>query len=343
MSAARSTKETTRRAPVLTEPTTLTFGKALTAGMRAAMAANDRVIIAGEDVATLGGVFRITEGLLDEFGEDRVRDTPLGESGIVGTAIGMAMRGWRPVLEIQFDGFVFPAFSQITTQLAHIHSRTAGRVNMPVVIRIPFQGGIGAIEHHSESVESYFIHTPGLKVVSPSTPNDAYWMIQQAIAADDPVVFLEPKRRYHMKGEVDPSAPPRGLFESAVVRPGTDVTMVAYGSTVPTCLEAAEAAAKEGNSIEVIDLRTLSPLDLGPVEASVRRTGRLVIVHEAPQTLGLGSEVAARIQEQCFWSLEAPVLRVTGFDVPYPPSKVERHHLPDLDRVLDAVDRSLDY
>lgn len=334
---------TVRRAPVLAEPTTLTFGKALSAGLRAAMAADEKVLLAGEDIATLGGVFRITEGLLDEFGPDRVRDTPLGESGIIGTAIGMAMRGWRPVLEIQFDGFVFPAFSQITTQLAHIHSRTAGRVPMPVVVRIPFQGGIGAIEHHAESVESYFVHTPGLKVVSPSTPNDAYWMIQQAVTAQDPVIFLEPKRRYHMKGVVDPSAPPRSLWESAVVRQGTDVTVVSYGSTVTTCLEAAEAAAKDGTSLEVIDLRTLSPLDLGPVEASVRRTGRLVVAHEAPQTLGLGAEIAARIQEQCFWSLEAPVLRVSGFDVPYPPSKVERHHLPDLDRILDAVDRSLDY
>lgn len=331
------------RAPVLDAPTTLTFGKALTAGLRAAMAADDRVLVAGEDVGALGGVFRVTEGLLDEFGADRVRDTPLGESGIVGTGIGMAMRGWRPVLEIQFDGFVFPAFNQITTQLAHMHSRTAGRIPMPVVVRIPFQGGIGAIEHHSESVESYFVHTPGLKVVSPSTPHDAYWMIQQAVAADDPVIFLEPKRRYHVKGEVDPTAPPRGLFESAVVRPGSDVTVVSYGSTVTTCREAADAAAEDGTDIEVIDLRTLSPLDLGPVEASVRRTGRLVVVHEAPQTLGLGAEVAARIQERCFWSLEAPVLRVTGFDVPYPPSKVERHHLPDLDRILDAVDRSLDY
>ncbi|WP_228489316.1 alpha-ketoacid dehydrogenase subunit beta [Raineyella fluvialis] len=319
------------------------MGKALTAGLRAAMAADEKVLVAGEDVGALGGVFRITEGLLDEFGTERVRDTPLGESGIIGTAIGMAMRGWRPVLEIQFDGFVFPGFSQITTQLAHIHSRTGGRVPMPVVVRIPFEGGIGAIEHHSESIESYFIHTPGLKVVSPSSPQDAYWMIQQAVAANDPVIFLEPKRLYHQKGEVDPTAPPRGLFESAVLRPGTDVTLVSYGGTVPTCLEAAKAAGAEGTSLEVIDLRSLSPLDLAPVEASVRKTGRLVVVHEAPQTLGPGAEVAARIQEHCFWSLEAPVLRVTGYDVLYPPSKVERHHIPDLDRILDAVDRSLDY
>ncbi len=322
---------------------TMTLAKAINAGLRAAMTADERVLIAGEDVGALGGVFRVTEGLLAEFGADRVRDSPLGESGIVGTAIGLAMRGWRPVLEIQFDGFVFPAFNQITTQLAHIHSRTAGRIPMPVVIRIPYQGGIGAIEHHSESVESYFVHTPGLKVVSPATAQDGYWMIQQAVTSDDPVIVLEPKRRYHTRGEVDTAAPAHPLHESAVVRPGADVTVVTYGSGVPTCLEAADAARAEGTDLEVIDLRTLSPLDLGPVEESVRRTGRLVVVHEAAQTLGPAAEVAARIQESCFWSLEAPVLRVTGFDVPYPPSKAEHDHLPNADRILDAVDRSLDY
>lgn len=322
---------------------TMTMGKALNAGLAAAMRADDKVLVSGEDVGPLGGVFRITEGLQAEFGRTRVMDTPLGESGIVGTAIGLAMRGWRSVVEIQFDGFVFPAFNQITTQLAHMHSRTAGRVRMPVVVRIPYQGGIGAIEHHSESVESYFIHTPGLKVVSPATANDAYWMIQQAIRSEDPIIFMEPKRRYHTRGEVNLDQPPAGLHEAAVVRPGAEVTLVSYGSSLTTCLEAAEAAESDGTSIEVVDLRTLSPLDLEPLYASVRRTGRAVVVHEAPRTLGLGSEIAARVQEDCFWSLEAPVLRVTGFDVPYPPSKVEKHHVPDLDRILDAVDRSLDY
>ncbi|TIC82906.1 alpha-ketoacid dehydrogenase subunit beta [Nocardioides sp. GY 10127] len=320
----------------------ITLAKALNLGLRRAMEADDKVLVMGEDVGRLGGVFRITDGLQKDFGEDRVIDTPLAESGILGTAVGLAMRGYRPVVEIQFDGFVYPAYDQIVSQVAKMRARTNGRTAMPLVIRIPFGGGIGAVEHHSESPEAQFVHTPGLKVVACSNPVDGFTMIQQAVACDDPVVFLEPKRQYHSdKAEVDLAAPAHPLFASRVLRRGTDVTVAAYGPTVRTAMRAAEAAAVEGTSIEVVDLRTLSPLDLGPVAESVRRTGRLVVVHEAHVTLGVGTEVAARITEECFYSLEAPVLRVGGFDVPYPAARIEEAFLPDLDRLLDAVDRSL--
>jgi 2-oxoisovalerate dehydrogenase E1 component beta subunit len=322
----------------------LTIGKALNLGLRTAMEADDKVIILGEDVGKLGGVFRITDGLQKDFGEHRVLDTPLAESGIIGTAVGLAVRGYRPVCEIQFDGFIFPGFDQIVSQLAKLHYRTQGKVKVPVVIRVPFGGGIGAVEHHSESPESLFSHVPGLKVVSCANPVDAYWMIQQAIDCDDPVLFFEPKRLYHagtLKAPVDTDVPPGPLFASRVLRPGTDATVVAYGPSVKVCLDAATAAQEDGTSLEVIDLRTLSPLDLGPVFESVRRTGRLITVSEAPSESSLTSEIAARVQQECFYSLESPVLRVTGFDTPYPPSKLEEHYLPDLDRVLHAVDRAL--
>ncbi len=323
----------------------ITLAKGLNAGLRAAMEKDPKVVVMGEDVGKLGGVFRITDGLQKDFGEDRVIDTPLAESGILGTAVGLAMRGYRPVCEIQFDGFVYPAYDQIVSQVAKIHFRSQGKVKMPMVIRIPFGGGIGAVEHHSESPEAQFAHTPGLKVVACSNPVDGYFMIQQAIACDDPVVFLEPKRQYHAdKAELDESltlADADPLFSSRVVREGTDLTLLAYGPMVKTCMQSAEAAAGEGKSIEVIDLRTLSPLDMEPVLASVRKTGRAVVAHEAHVNLGMGSELAARIAEEAFYSLEAPVLRVGGFDTPYPPSRIEEEWLPDLDRVLDAVDRSL--
>ena len=320
---------------------TVTLGKALNLGLRRALEADDKVIIMGEDVGKLGGVFRITDGLQKDFGEQRVLDTPLAESGIIGTAIGLAIRGFRPVCEIQFDGFIMPAFDQIVSQVAKLHFRSQGKVKLPMVIRVPFGGGIGAVEHHSESPESYFAHTAGLKVVSCSNPIDAYWMIQQAIQCDDPILFFEPKRRYYEKAELDFNASPAPLFASRVLRAGKHATIATYGPMVKTCLESAAAAAEEGKELEVIDLRGLSPLDLQPVYESVRRTGHLVVVSEAPSEASLTSEIAARVQEECFYSLEAPVLRVTGFDTPYPPSKVEEEFLPDLDRVLDAVDRSL--
>jgi 2-oxoisovalerate dehydrogenase E1 component beta subunit len=323
--------------------TALTMAKALNAGLRRALEADPKVVIAGQDVGKLGGVFRVTEGLQKDFGEHRVIDSPLAESGIVGTAIGMALRGYRPVCEIQFDGFVFPAFDQIVTQVAKLHFRSRGMLRMPLVIRIPYGGGIGAVEHHSESPEAYFCHTPGLKVVTCSNPADAYWMIQQTIASDDPIIFLEPKRRYHERAEIDEAGTPPPLHSARVVRRGTDVTLVAYGPMVKTCLDAAEAASEEGHDLEVIDLRTLSPLDMAVVDESVQKTGRVVTVHEAQLNLGLGAELVARISERCFYSLEAPVLRVAGFDTPYPPSRVEEGYLPDLDRVLDMVDRSQAY
>src|SRR5919202_1615360 len=322
---------------------TLTLGKAINTGLRRALEADDKVLIMGEDVGKLGGVFRITDGLQKDFGDERVIDTPLAESGIVGTAVGLAIRGYRPVCEIQFDGFVYPAYDQIVSQVAKLHYRSQGKVSLPIVIRIPFGGGIGAVEHHSESPEAYFAHTAGLKVVAVSNPVDAYWGIQQAIAHPDPVIFLEPKRRYWGKASVDTGATPDPLFSARVVRGGDDVTVLAYGPMVKTALQAAEAAAEEGRSLEVVDLRTISPLDLEPVYASVRRTGRCVVVHEAPLTLGLGAEIAARVTETCFHSLEAPVLRVGGYDTPYPPSKLEEEYLPDLDRVLDAVDRAMGF
>jgi pyruvate dehydrogenase E1 component beta subunit len=319
---------------------TITIGKALNLGLRRALENDPKVVLMGEDIGKLGGVFRITDGLQKDFGDDRVIDTPLAESGIVGTAIGLALRGYRPVCEIQFDGFVYPAYDQIVSQVAKMHYRSRGKVRVPIVIRIPYGGGIGAVEHHSESPEAYFSHTAGLKVVTCASPNDAYWMIQQSISSDDPIIFLEPKRRYWEKGPVDAGSTSVPLHASRVAREGTDATVVAYGPMVRTALDAATAAAEEGRELEVIDLRSLSPLDLTPVYDSVRRTGRLVVVHEAPSNLGLGAEVAARVTEECFYSLEAPVLRVTGYNVPYPAARLEEEYLPDLDRVLDAVDRA---
>ncbi|MEI2731978.1 MAG: alpha-ketoacid dehydrogenase subunit beta [Dermatophilaceae bacterium] len=321
---------------------TLTIAKALNTALRVSMERDPKVVLMGEDIGKLGGVFRITDGLQKDFGEARVIDTPLAEAGIVGTAIGMALRGYRPVVEIQFDGFIYPAFDHIVSQVAKMRSRSLGSVRLPMVIRIPVGGGIGAVEHHSESNEAYFTHTAGLRVVCCSNPQDAYWMLQQAIETDDPVMFYEPKRRYWDKGEVG-DAPTSGLHTAQVVRPGAHGTLAAYGPMVKTCLQAAQAAAEEGKDLEVIDLRSLSPLDIDTLAASVERTGRLVVVHEAPTFGGFGAEVAARITERCFYSLEAPVLRVGGYDIPYPPSRLEEEFLPDLDRVLHHVDRLLSY
>jgi len=368
--------------------TTLTLSKALNAGLRKAMENDPKVLIMGEDVGKLGGVFRVTDGLQKDFGEDRVIDTPLAESGIVGTAIGLALRGYRPVCEIQFDGFVYPAVDQIVSQLAKMRYRSRGAISLPVTIRIPCGGGIGAVEHHSESPEVLFAHTAGLRVVACADAADAFAMIQHSISCDDPVIFFEPKRRYWDKAEVDTvsgAANALPLDRAKVALDGTDVTLLAYGPLVRTCLESALAARQggpgngrsievidlrslsplvrtclesalaarqggpgpggpgNGHSIEVIDLRSLSPLDMETITASVRRTGRCVVAHEAPVFAGLGAEIAARVTEQCFYHLEAPVLRVGGFATPYPPSRLEDHYLPDLDRILDAVDRAFGY
>ncbi len=323
---------------------TMSLTQAINAGLRQAMEDDPKVVLMGEDIGTLGGVFRVTDGLMKDFGSHRVIDTPLAESAIIGTAVGLAYRGFRPVCEIQFDGFIYPGFDQIVSQVAKLHARTHGKVRMPLTIRVPFGGGIGSPEHHSESPEAYFVHTSGLRVISPSNPQDAYTMLRQAVASDDPVLYFEPKRRYHAKGEVELNAPlaaaPR-MGAALVAAPGTDVTLVAYGALVRTALDAATAAAAEGVSIEVIDLRSLSPVDYAPIMESVRRTGRLVVTHEAGKTLGMGAELAATITERCFNYLESAPVRVTGFDIPYPPSKLEKHHLPDLDRMLDGVDRAL--
>lgn len=319
----------------------LPIAKAITAGLREAMRKDDKVLLFGEDVAQLGGVFRVTEGLLDEFGKNRIFDSPIAESGIIGTAIGLAMRGYRPVTEIQFDGFIFPAFDQITSQLARLQNRSEGFTKMPVVIRVPYGGGIGAVEHHSESPEAYFAHTPGLRVISPSTPNDAYWMIQQAIESTDPVLFFEPKRRYWQKGMVNLDEAPGGMHQARVVVPGNDVTLVAYGPMMNVALEAAALGAEEGKSIEVIDIRSMSPIDFATIVDSVKKTGRLVVAHEASTFVSISSEIAARVAELAFYHLEAPPIRVGGFDVPYPAAKLEEKFLPDADRILDAIDRVL--
>lgn len=325
--------------------TALTMVKAINAGLRRSLAGDDRVVLMGEDIGTLGGVFRVTDGLQTEFGPRRVMDSPLAESGILGTAVGMAYRGLRPVVEIQFDGFIYPAFDQIVSQVARMHYRTAGAVRMPITIRVPFAGGIGAAEHHSDSPEAYFAHAAGLRVVSPSTPQDAYTLIRQAIASDDPVLFFEPKRRYHAKGEVDEEASlqdARPMGTARVLTAGSDVTLVTYGGLVQMAADAALAAEDEGVSVEVIDLRSLSPLDLDTVAASVRKTGRLVVTHEAALSGGLGAEISASITERCFYQLEHAPVRVTGHDIPYPAAKLESAHLPDLDRILDGIDRVMD-
>lgn len=325
-----------------------TMVQAINAGLRRVLATDPSVVLMGEDIGRLGGVFRVTEGLQETFGAQRVMDSPLAESGILGTAIGMAMRGYRPIVEIQFDGFVYPAFDQIVSQLAKFHRRSQGIVQVPVVVRIPYGGGIGAVEHHSESPEAYFAHTAGLRMLSPADPPSAYRMIQQAVASPDPVLFLEPKRRYWDRAEFDEAQLDEEVarvdpWKARVVRHGSDVTVACYGPMVRTCLEAAQVAATEGIAeLEVLDLQSLAPVDYDAIERSVTQTGRLVVVHEAPLTVGLGAEIAATLTERCFYVLQAPVMRVTGFDIPYPASRLEHAYLPSVDRILDAVEDTLE-
>ena len=319
----------------------ITLAQALNTALHDAMEADDRVVVFGEDVGRLGGVFRITDKLQERFGETRCFDTPLAESGIVGSAIGMALYGFKPVIEMQFDGFTYPAFEQIVSHLAKMPNRSRGTVRLPVVVRIPYGGGIGAVEHHSESPEAFFSHVAGLKVVSPGTPSDGYSLLREAIDSVDPVIFFEPKRRYWLKEDTDLPVRTAPFGTAVVRRPGTTATLIAYGPMVRTCLEAAEAGAEEGFDLEVLDVRSLVPFDITTVTESVKRTGRAVVVHEAQMFAGMGAEIAAQITEHAFYSLEAPVLRVAGFDVPYPAAKLEEFFLPDADRILDAVERSL--
>jgi 2-oxoisovalerate dehydrogenase E1 component beta subunit len=319
------------------------MAKAITEGLKAAMLADNKVLVMGEDIAQLGGVFRVTEGLQEQFGPSRVLDTPLAESGIVGSAIGLAMRGYRPVCEIQFDGFVYPAFDQIVSQLAKITARHEGTQSFPVVIRIPYGGHIGAVEHHQESPEAYFAHTAGLRVVSPATPHDAYWLIQDAISSPDPVIYLEPKSRYWHKGPIDDEKAGATMHQARIAREGTDATLIGHGAMVSVLHQAAEIASEEGVSLEVIDLRSLSPIDYETILSSVRKTTRAVVVQEAPGNVSVGSEIAATLAEKAFYVMNAPVMRVSGFDTPFPPAKLEGLYLPDTDRILDAVDRSLAY
>ncbi|WP_410660390.1 alpha-ketoacid dehydrogenase subunit beta [Amycolatopsis sp. lyj-112] len=319
--------------------TQLSMAQALNAALRDSLKDDDRVLVFGEDVGPLGGVFRVTDGITADFGEERCFDTPLAESGIVGFAVGMAMGGFRPVVEMQFDAFAYPAFEQITSHVAKLRNRTRGALSLPMVIRIPYAGGIGGVEHHCDSSEAYYTHTPGLRVVTPGTPQDAYDLLRDSIESPDPVIFLEPKCRYWSKESVSFTRDNAPMDRAVVRREGKDVTLIAYGPMVATALESAEAATAEGWDVEVVDLRSLNPFDDETVTASVRRTGRAVVVHEAAGFGGYGAEVVARITEQCFHQLHAPVLRVTGLDIPYPPPKLERHQLPDVDRILDTIAR----
>ncbi|MFF3562299.1 alpha-ketoacid dehydrogenase subunit beta [Streptomyces sp. NPDC002574] len=334
MSTATTTPVAAARKPA-------TMAQALNRALRDALADDPDVHLFGEDIGTLGGVFRITDGLAAEFGDTRCTDTPLAEAGILGTAVGMAMYGMRPVVEMQFDAFAYPAFEQLVSHVARMRNRTRGTMPLPITIRVPFGGGIGGVEHHSDSSEAYYTHTPGLHVVTPATVADAYGLLRASIASDDPVIFLEPKRLYWSKADWTAEAPEEvaPIGKAVVRRPGRSATLITYGPSVPVCMEAAEAAVQEGWDLEVVDLRSLVPFDDETVTASVRRTGRAVVVQEASGFGGIGAEIAARVTERCFHYLEAPVLRVAGFDIPYPPPMLERHHLPGVDRILDTVGR----
>jgi len=322
----------------------LTIAQAVKAALRQEMQRDERVIIMGEDVGKDGGVFRATEGLLEEFGEHRVMDTPLAESGIVGASIGLALAGFKPVAEIQFTGFVYPALNQLLAHAARYRNRTQGLLHLPMVVRMPYGGGIHAPEHHSESYESIFLNTPGLKVVIPSNPYDAKGLLAAAIHDEDPVIFMEPKLVYRAFRQDVPVEPYTVEFGKAmVVKEGTDITLIAYGAMVRVALEAADALGKDGVSADVLDLRTLNPLDKDAVIGSARKTGRVVIVHEAPRTVGFGAELSSLIMEHALLQLLAPVQRVTGFDVTFPLPKIEGHYMPSAARVVRAARAALEF
>src|SRR5680860_990109 len=339
MTAQSSTTTAGNSTPDSLPAAPMTMAAALNAAIHDAMVDDPSVVLFGEDVGPLGGVFRVTDGLYAEFGETRVSDSPLAESGIIGTAIGMAIYGLRPVVEMQFDAFSYPAFQQIVSHVAKMRNRTRGKIQLPIVIRIPYAGDIGGVEHHSDSSEAYWTATPGLTVVSPSNPADAYSMLREAIASDDPVIFMEPKSRYWSKAELTLPVKTAPMTSAVVLREGTEVTLLGYGPTVKTALATAELGAQEGLSIEVIDLRSLSPFDDATVSASLRKTSRVAVIHEAAQFGGYGAEVAARLTERNFYHLAAPILRITGFDIPYPSPKLEEFFLPTPDRILAAISR----
>ena len=321
----------------------MTMVQAIQDALRIALRTNPDVVLLGEDIGRNGGVFRVTEGLQAEFGEDRVADTPLAENGIVGGAIGLALHGMRPIAEIQFVDFIYPAFDQIVSELAKMRWRSAGQYSCPVIVRAPYGGGIRGGLYHSQSPEAYFCHTAGLTVVIPSTPSDAKGLLLAALAGDDPVIFLEPKRLYRSTREdVADGHFTTPLSTARVARAGSQCTVIAYGSMVPVAVEAAEQAEAKGWSVEVLDLRTLVPLDTDAVIASVTRTGRAVILHEAPRTCGYGAELAAILAERAMTSLQAPVLRVTGYDTPFPYT-LEHSYLPDAPRVMRALEHVMAY
>ncbi|MGO2534200.1 alpha-ketoacid dehydrogenase subunit beta [Arthrobacter rhombi] len=320
----------------------MSMQKALNRGLDELLTEDPRSMIFGEDVGGLGGVFRITDGLQAKHGSSRVYDTPLAESGILGMSIGLAMAGWHPIPEVQFDGFAYPAINQIVCQLGRMNYRSRGTLPMPVTLRVPSFGGIRAPEMHTESLESLFAHVPGLKVVSPANPHQAYHLLKKSVLMPDPVMFMEPKSRYWQKGEVD-TENPGDLEGSVIAREGRHLTLIAWGAMVARCLQVAELAEEDGISIEVLDLRWLKPIDAAGLAASVSKTKRAVVVHEGPRTAGLGAEVAQLVSESCFGVLKAPVERVTGFDVPYPSGDLEDEYIPNIDRILFGIQRVLEY
>lgn len=322
----------------------LTMVEAINLALKQEMEKDPRVLILGEDVGKNGGVFRVTQGLLDIFGEQRVIDTPLSESAIAGVAIGMAVYGLRPIAEIQFEGFVYAAMEQLANHAGRIRTRTRGRYHCPLVVRLPYGGGIRAPEHHSDSNETYFVHTPGIKVVVPSTPYEAKGLLISSIRDPDPVIFMEPKKVYRsLKEEVPDEEYLIPLGEARIVQEGTDITLITWGAMLQPTLQAAALMEQKGTKAEVIDLRTLSPLDTETIVESVKKTHRAVVVHEAPTSCGVGAEIIARINEKALVHLEAPIQRVAGFDIVMPLPKLEKYYLPSAERVSDAVDRTVNF